>query len=206
MADRLWPETASHHLRQAPGSWQQPNGRLRKSKQTDGSRKTPRSPSLKPDKVITIKTDVYALEIDTEGGTLRNLDLLQYPHEIENTYVNKAYALIGMQAPERNLSPVRLFDSNPEHLFLAQSGLVASGDSASAPDHHAQFSSDKTSYELQAGQDELSVPLTWTNQQGLSITKTFTFKRGSYVIDVAQKVSNQTDKPWSGSIQPVIAH
>jgi YidC/Oxa1 family membrane protein insertase len=81
---------------------------------------------------------------------------------------------------------------------LAQSGLVASGDSASAPDHHAQFNSEKTSYELPAGQDELSVPLTWTNEQGLSITKTFTFKRGSYVIDVAQKVSNQTDKPWAG--------
>ncbi|PPD30090.1 MAG: membrane protein insertase YidC [Methylomonas sp.] len=166
--------------------------------QTDGSQQNPAVTVAQTGKVITIKTDVYALEIDTEGGTLRNLDLLQYPHEIENTYVNKAYALIGMQAPERNLSPVRLFDSNPEHLFLAQSGLVASGDSASAPDHHAQFNSDKTSYELQAGQDELSVPLTWTNEQGLSITKTFTFKRGSYVIDVAQKVSNQTDKPWSG--------
>jgi YidC/Oxa1 family membrane protein insertase len=166
--------------------------------QTDGSQQNPAVTAIQTGKVITIKTDVFALEIDTEGGTLRNLDLLQYPHEIENTYVNKAYALIGMQAPERNLSPIRLFDSNPEHLFLAQSGLVASGDSASAPDHHAQFNSEKTSYELPAGQDELSVPLTWTNEQGLSITKTFTFKRGSYVIDVAQKVSNQTDKPWAG--------
>ena len=166
--------------------------------QTDGSQQNPAVTAVQTGKVITIKTDVFALEIDTEGGTLRNLDLLQYPHEIENTYVNKAYALIGMQAPERNLSPIRLFDSNQEHLFLAQSGLVASGDSASAPDHHAQFNSEKTSYELPAGQDELSVPLTWTNQQGLSITKTFTFKRGSYVIDLAQKVSNQTDKPWAG--------
>lgn len=166
--------------------------------QVNGSSPPPTTTVTQTGKVITIKTDVYSLEIDTEGGTLRNLDLLQYPHEIENTYVNKAYALIGMQAPERNLSPIRLFDSNPEHLFLAQSGLVASGDSASAPDHHAQFTSDNTSYELQAGQDELTVPLTWTNQQGLSITKTFTFKRGSYVIDVTQKVRNQTDKPWAG--------
>ena len=166
--------------------------------QTDGSQQNPAATAIQTGKVITIKTDVFALEIDTEGGTLRNLDLLQYPHEIENTYVNKAYALIGMQAPERNLAPIRLFDGNPEHLFLAQSGLVASGDSASAPDHHAQFTSEKTSYELQAGQDELTVPLTWTNEQGLSITKSFTFKRGSYVIDMAQKVSNQTDKPWAG--------
>ncbi|AEG02497.1 membrane protein insertase YidC [Methylomonas methanica] len=148
--------------------------------------------------IISVKTDVFALEIDPEGGTLRNLDLLQYPHEKENTYVNKAYELIGMQAPEKDLSPIRLFDSNPEKLFLAQSGLVASGDSASAPDHHAKYNSEKNNYELREGQDELNIPLTWTSEQGLRITKTFTFKRGSYAVDVAHKVSNQSGKPWTG--------
>ncbi len=149
-------------------------------------------------RIIKVKTDVFALEIDIEGGTLRNLDLLQYPHEKENTVVNKAYALIGMQAPEKDLSPIRLFNSQPENLFLAQSGLVASGDSTVAPDHHAIYSSEKTNYELAAGQDEISIPLTWTNEQGLRISKIFTFKRGSYVIDVAHKVSNKTAKPWVG--------
>lgn len=96
------------------------------------------------DKIITVKTDVVALEIDTNGGTLRNLDLLKYPHEKENTIVNKAYALVGMQAPEKNLSPIRLFDSSPENMFLAQSGLVASDNSAAAPDHHASFSAERT--------------------------------------------------------------
>ena len=38
--------------------------------------------------------------------------------------------LIGMDAPEKNLSPIRLFDNSPENLFLAQSGLVASDNSA----------------------------------------------------------------------------
>ena len=149
-------------------------------------------------RIIKVKTDVFALEIDIEGGTLRNLDLLQYPQEKENTVVNKAYALIGMQAPEKDLSPIRLFNSQPENLFLAQSGLVASGDSTVAPDHHAIYSSEKTNYELAAGQDEISIPLTWTNEQGLRISKIFTFKRGSYVIDVAHKVSNKTAKPWVG--------
>ena len=148
--------------------------------------------------VITVITDVFRLEIDLEGGTLRNLDLLQYPHEKENTVVNKAYALIGLQPPEKDLSPIRLFNSQPENLFLAQSGLVASGNSAAAPDHHAVYSSEKTSYELAAGQDEISIPLTWINEQGLSINKIFTFKRGSYVIDVAHKVSNKTAQPWVG--------
>lgn len=150
------------------------------------------------DKIITVKTDVFALEIDTQGGTLRNLDLLQYPHEKENTVVNKAYALIGLDAPEKNLSPIRLFDNSPENQFLAQSGLVASDNSAAGPDHHASFSAEKTAYVLQEGQDQLSIPLTWTNEQGLRVTKIFTFKRGSYAIGVEHKISNQTAKPWSG--------
>lgn len=149
-------------------------------------------------KIITVKTDVFALEIDTEGGTLRNLDLLKYPREKENTYVNKLRALVGMEVAERDLSPIRLFDADSEKLYLAQSGLVAAGNSAAAPDHHAIFDSAKTSFELKEGEDELNVPLTWTNNQGLSITKVFTFKRGSYAIDVKHQVNNRSNSAWSG--------
>ncbi|MGR8930821.1 MAG: membrane protein insertase YidC [Gammaproteobacteria bacterium] len=149
-------------------------------------------------KIIKVKTDVYALEIDTEGGTLRNLDLLQYPREKANTYVNKVRSWVGMDIADRDLSPVRLLDANPDSLFLAQSGLVASGNSAAAPDHHAVFQINKSDFELPNGDDELRVPLAWTNGQGLSITKVFIFKRGSYAIDVKQEVRNQTDKAWSG--------
>ncbi|WP_347987259.1 membrane protein insertase YidC [Methylomonas sp. AM2-LC] len=148
--------------------------------------------------IITVKTDVVSVEIDTEGGTLRNLDLLQYPHEKENTIVNKAYELIGIQAPEKNLSPIRLFDSNPEHLFLAQNGLVSSDNSSLAPDHHATFTGEKSAYTLQEGQEQINIPLTWTNEQGLRVTKIYTFKRGSYTIDLEQKVINQSAKPWTG--------
>ena len=148
--------------------------------------------------IVKVKTDVYALEIDTEGGTLRNLDLLKYPHEKENSYVKKAYELIGLQEPERDLSPIRLFDANPDDLFLAQSGLVSSANSVIAPDHHAIYSSEKNSFELKDGEDELVVPLTWTNDQGLSITKVFTFKRGSYAVGVVHKVRNRSDNVWSG--------
>jgi len=149
-------------------------------------------------KIVKVTTDVFSLEIDSEGGTLRNLDLLQYPREKENTYVNALRKMVGMETAERDLSPIRLFDANPETLFLAQSGLVASGSSAQAPDHHAVFEADKTNFVLQNGEDELRVPLTWTDHQGLSITKVFIFKRGSYAIDLKQEVSNRSDKAWSG--------
>lgn len=158
----------------------------------------PTAQAVAADRVVKVKTDVYELEIDVEGGTLRNLDLLNYPHEKTNTVVQKAWALIGLPAPEKNLAPIRLFDSNPENLFLAQTGLVANQNSSSAPDHHAVFSAERTEYTLADGQDQLIVPLTWTNEQGLRVVKTFTFSRGSYAVDVEQKIVNQSATAWSG--------
>ena len=150
------------------------------------------------DKIITVKTDVFTLEIDTNGGTVRNLDLLQYPHEKENTVVNSMYALIGMDPAEKDLSPVRLFDSSGEKQFLAQSGLIASSGSAKAPDHHASFTAKNVNYELVEGQDTLTIPLEWTNNEGVVFTKTYTLTRGSYDISVVQKVSNDSAKAWTG--------
>jgi len=154
--------------------------------------------SIPVENIVTVKTDVFTLEIEANGGTIRNLDLVQYPHEKINTVVNKAYALAGFKAPEKDLSPIRLFNNSRENLFLAQSGLVASDNSAAAPDHHASFSTEKNAYTLQEGENELRVPLSWTDEQGLRVTKVFVFKRASYVIDVEHKILNQSAKPWSG--------
>ncbi|WP_427501308.1 membrane protein insertase YidC [Methylomonas sp. MED-D] len=173
------------NVQQSPDAAQTPAGQLT-------------AQAVAADRVVKVKTDVYELEIDVEGGTLRNLDLLNYPHEKTNTVVQKAWALIGLPAPEKNLAPIRLFDSNPENLFLAQTGLVANQNSSSAPDHHAVFSAERTDYTLADGQDQLIVPLTWTNEQGLRVVKTFTFSRGSYAVDVEQKIVNQSATAWSG--------
>ncbi len=150
------------------------------------------------DKIITVKTDVIALEIDTKGGTVRNLDLLEHPHEKVNTVVDKMYDLVGLEPAEKNLSPIRLFNSDPEKVFLAQSGLISSNGSAVAPDHHASYTTEKDSYELPTGENSFSVPLVWRNNEGLVVTKTFTFTRGSYEIIVDQKVSNDSATAWTG--------
>ncbi len=149
-------------------------------------------------KIITVKTDVLALEIDTLGGTVRNLDLLDYPVEKENTIVNRLREFVGLPVSEKNLAPVRLFNSDAERLFVAESGLIADSNSAPAPNHHTEFTAQQSSYELQKGQDSLSVPLTWTDNNGLVVTKTYTFKPGSYQITVAQTVSNNSGKTWTG--------
>ena len=148
--------------------------------------------------IITVKTDVLSVEIDTKGGTIRNLELLKYPKEKENTVVQNLREMVGLSQSEKDLSPIRLFDSNNEKLFLAQSGLITSSGSETAPNHHSIFQQEKNNYVMQDGQDVITVPLTWTNNQGLVVTKTLTFKRGSYEITLQQKVKNMSEKPWSG--------
>ena len=148
--------------------------------------------------IINIQTDVIQLEIDTKGGTLRNLDLLDYPEQKVNVYVNKVRSLVGLPKEEKNLAPVRLFNSNEEKLFLAQSGLIAASGSVSAPNHHTVLTAEQDSYLLSPDQNILRVPLTWSDGEGLTVTKTYIFERGSYVVTLEQKVSNDSGRTWSG--------
>lgn len=148
--------------------------------------------------ILTVKTDVLALQIDLQGGTIQNLDLLNYPVEKPNTVIDKLRAMIGLSVAEKDTAPVRLFDSSQDKLFVAQSGLIADSGFATAPSHHTVFKNEADSYDLKPGQDSLTVPLTWTDNNGLTITKSFIFKRGSYDITLEQKVKNDSGKPWSG--------
>jgi YidC/Oxa1 family membrane protein insertase len=148
--------------------------------------------------IITVKTDVLALQIDLQGGTIQNLDLLGYPVEKANTIIDKLRAMVGLSVAEKNTAPTRLFDSSQEKLFVAQSGLIADSGSSAAPNHHTVFKSEQDNYDLKSGQDSLIVPLTWTDNNGLVVNKLFTFKRGSYEITLEQKVKNNSDKTWSG--------
>jgi YidC/Oxa1 family membrane protein insertase len=148
--------------------------------------------------LIKVTTDLFALEIDAEGGTIRTLDLLRYPTEKENTIVNTLRELAKMDKKKVDLTPIRLFNTDSQKEFLAQSGLIADPGSAVAPDHHQKFTTAQTEYQLSPSQQTLVVPLTWDNGQGLSVTKTLTFTRGSYGITVTQTVTNHSTVAWTG--------
>ncbi len=155
-------------------------------------------PSKPEQKLIRVETDLFSMEIDTKGGTIQNLDLVQYPEEKPNRYYNQMLEFFGLEAENMNSEPIRLFDSSEKKLFLAQSGLIAGKGSLKAPDHHANFESAQDTYQMQIGEDTLVVPLTWINPQGLQVTKRYVFTRGNYDIVVEQEVVNQSQQPWSG--------
>ncbi|WP_049621304.1 membrane protein insertase YidC [Frateuria defendens] len=134
--------------------------------------------------LITVSTDVLRLTVDTRGGSVVRSELLHYPAEPRTK-----------KTPEP--APVRLLDEEGKQFFAAQSGLVSS--QGPAPDHRALFQSAQGSYQLADGQNELKVDLAWQDAAGLKVTKTYTLKRGSYVVELAQKIDNGSGTPWQGN-------
>ena len=129
---------------------------------------------------IHVTTDLLDVEIDTRGGDIRKMVLLDYAKTADKPDVKLA-----------------LMEDNDDNYFIAQSGLVSS-DADSAPTHNALYTADKDSYTLQPGSDVVEVSLHWQNKDGARVTKLFRFHRGEYVIDV-EHVIEAGDKDWSGS-------
>jgi YidC/Oxa1 family membrane protein insertase len=131
-----------------------------------------------PAEPLHVATDVLDVVINLKGGELDQADLLKYP--------------LRKDAPN---VPVRLLSSDPPaSLYLLQTGLSGAAGQA-APTHLATWSSAEKSYVLAPGANELRVPLTWTDGQGLSVTKTFVFTRGLYSIGLIYDVQNTGASP-----------
>jgi YidC/Oxa1 family membrane protein insertase len=82
-------------------------------------------------------------------------------------------------------------------LFIAQTGILSRG---SAPDHHAIYQAAQKEFRLADSMDELKVPLTWTGDNGITVTKTYTFQRGSYAITIDHTITNNSGEEWKGRI------
>ena len=88
---------------------------------------------------------------------------------------------------------------SPETLYLLQVALCRPRGHASVPIQLATFTSTQSDFQMAPGQDELRVPLHWTDGQGVEVTKEFVFHRGSYAINVTQTVNNHSAAPWAVS-------
>ncbi len=136
---------------------------------------TPSEPSRE---VIVVETDLLRAEIDTLGGSLRRLELLQYP--------------VSVDTPE---DPFVLMDTSADTFFIAQGGLIG-GD---YPNHQVtQYQADSMRYDLAAGADQVQAKLRWNSPDGIGYEKVYTFRRDSYVVDVDYVVTNNSDQEWSG--------
>ncbi|MDP2575024.1 membrane protein insertase YidC [Vibrio penaeicida] len=123
--------------------------------------------------IVTVKTDVLTLSIDTFGGDVVEADLNQYAKEFDSA------------------DPFELLKNSQGQTFIAQSGLVGPQgvdlSSKSRPVYHVA----SNSFELADGEDELSIPMTF-EANGLQYVKTFVLKRGHYDLKVKYDVVNNS--------------
>ena len=121
--------------------------------------------------VINVVTDIVKTEIDTVGGELKRLELLKHRDSTD---------------PTKNEV---LFDSSDKRTYLAESGLIG----GNYPNHKTIFTARPGPRVLDSG-SQLQLVLD-AEQGGVKLTKTYTFKRGDYTIDVKHEVTNTGTAP-----------
>jgi len=134
---------------------------------------TPAASTAKSE-VVRVRTDLMIVDIDSIGGTVREVELLRHRDGEDPT---KPFVLLG-----------------PSHSYTAQSGLTGEG----GPNHRSLWQFEPGPRELTAGHETLEVRLRAQGSDGVMVEKRYTFHRNSYIIDVAFEVKNTTAVP----IQP----
>ncbi len=122
---------------------------------------------------IKVKTDMVVAEIDTAGGDIRQLGLIEHPSR------------------EDKSKPYELLLDKTARFHVAQSGLIGDG----LPSHKTKYTVDSQNYnfELEPGQDKVVVRLLAPETDDLQVAKIYTFHRGSYVIDVEFEITNHSE-------------
>jgi len=130
---------------------------------------------------VRVVTDVIDMDISLQGGDLLRADLLQYPRD------------------KKPGSPaVRLLSTDDATYGVVRSGLRAA-DGRAEPTHLALYTAPATEFRLAPGAQELRVPLTWTDGQGVTVTKTYVFKPGQYAVEVIYDVQNASGADWNAA-------
>ncbi len=129
---------------------------------------------------ISVKTDVLDLQIDLTQGDIVSADLLQYA-----------------QNQNEDSQPFSLLKNTPGARYVANSSLLVMNNGEMG--HTTpNFKTQKNDYQLSTNEDQLTVTLLGQSETGLAIEKVFTFKRGSYLVDVQYALSNQGSEVWKG--------
>ena len=125
-------------------------------------------------KSVLVKTDLFTVDMDTRGGDLRTVTLLKHAAHAD---AKRAFTLMQDKAGS---------------YFVTQSGLLGQG----LPNHTAMWSTSSDQFELGTN-DTLDVTFTNNDAVGITVAKTYTFKRGSYLVNVRYDIKNESGTPIS---------
>lgn len=127
-------------------------------------------------KSVLVKTDLFTVDMDTRGGGLRTVTLLKHAAHAD---AKRAFTLMQDKAGS---------------YFVTQSGLLGQG----LPNHTAMWSTSSDQFELGTN-DTLDVTFTNNDAAGITVAKTYTFKRGSYLVNVRYDIKNESGTPISAN-------
>ena len=145
---------------------------------TDAPPQTTLAAATPSERLVRVSTDVFDITIDLAGGDINGAVLTRYP--------------VAKNRPD-DLITIMAADARPYGRF--QTGLIFPTARDTSPTHLATYRSVTSLYRLADGADSLAVPLTWTGPDGTTVTKTYTFRRDSYQVDLAFDVANASAEP-----------
>ena len=117
--------------------------------------------------LLTVKTDLAEFRINTLGGTIEDVALKLHADTMDKS------------------KPYHVLVKDQTRMNVAQTGLLGAG----MPNHYTLYT--KVSSNLDMGTaDSLEVRLSTPIASGGKDDIVYTFKRGSYVVDVAQEITN----------------
>jgi YidC/Oxa1 family membrane protein insertase len=138
------------------------------------------------EQLIHVRTDVMDVIIDPHGGNVVHVSLLQYPES------------------RNNAEPFLLLNTSNESFYIAESGLLGN-EGPDTAQGQAVYRSPSSDYTLEDNQKVIAIPLKWKNKQGIEVTKTLSFDRGSYAIRVNYNLQNNSQTPWVGQFYSQIS-
>jgi len=134
-------------------------------------------PSATNSKLITVNTDTISAKINSQGGDIVEVKLLKY-ETVQDSKIPFTVLQNGAQK------------------YIAQSGLTGANGVDRIVKGRPIYTSQQSNYDLD-GNEELIVDLVYQADNGLNVTKRFTFKADSYVINVDYIVNNNTSNTVS---------
>ena len=143
---------------------------------------------------VRVETDLLRAEFDLTGAVLARAELLKQRVAPDWTAAG-LMSLVTGKKQDRDANVV-LLDVSPNRVYVAQSGLIGAAD---LPTHRTPFVKVDGPTRLEPGEDKLEVRFV-AESGGVRLTKTYTFRRGQYAIEVRHDIENI----GQGEVQPSV--
>lgn len=124
---------------------------------------------------ILVENDVLSLLINLDGGNIEQAKLLTYSEKLGSSV------------------PFILLQTTPYFLYQAQSGIIKINDNETIK-QKPTFYTEHKKYKINNDQKELSVPMIFKDNDGITYTKTFILKKNEYAVTIDYKINNLTQK------------